>query len=117
MLPPQKLIATEQQLVFLGRVLQSLREEDNVDVVIETTISYLKEHFDYRLIWIALYDRLNHILFGKAAVTPGIDKDFLTQRFVLSPGDLLEQVVIEQRPLVWRICELKSGLRDGRKWR
>jgi GAF domain-containing protein len=109
MLPPQKLLATEQQIVFLGRVLQRLREEDNVDVLIETTISYLKEHFDYKLIWIALYDRLNHILFGKAGVTPAIDQGFLTQRFVLSPGDLLEQVVIEQRPL--GVADLRAEIR------
>jgi GAF domain-containing protein/signal transduction histidine kinase len=95
----QKPIAAESQIFSLGRVLQSLREEDNVDVLIETTISYLKEQFDYKLIWIALYDRLNHILFGKGGFTPGNDTTLLQQRVVLSPGDLSEQVVIEQRPL------------------
>jgi GAF domain-containing protein/anti-sigma regulatory factor (Ser/Thr protein kinase) len=99
MLPPQKPNATDQQIFSLGRVLQSLREENDVDVLIETTISYLKEQFDYKLIWIALYDRLNHILFGKGGVTPSRDVSYLRQRVVLSPGDLLEQVVIEQRPL------------------
>jgi GAF domain-containing protein len=95
----QKPIAAESQIFSLGRVLQSLREEDNVDVLIETTVSYLKEQFDYELIWIALYDRLNHILFGKGGFTPGNDTNFLQQRVVLSPGDLFEQVLIEQRPL------------------
>jgi len=95
----QKPIAAESQLFSLDRVLQSLREENNVDVLIETTISYLQEQFNYKLIWIALYDRLNHILFGKKGFTPGNDTTFLQQRVVLSPGDLLEQIVIEQRPL------------------
>ncbi|WP_375512291.1 GAF domain-containing protein [uncultured Nostoc sp.] len=106
---PQKPIAAEQQILSLGRVLQSLREEDNVDVLIETTISYLKEQFDYRLIWIALYDRLNHILFGKGGITPDRDTSFLRQRVVLSPGDLLEQVVIEQHPL--GIADLQTEIR------
>lgn len=96
---PEKFIAAEAQIFSLGRVLQSLREEDNVEVMIKTTISFLQEQFNYKLIWIALYDRVNHILFGKGGFTPGNDTNFLQQRVVLSPGDLLEQVVIEQRPL------------------
>jgi GAF domain-containing protein len=111
---PQKPIAAEQQILSLGRVLQSLREEDNVDVLIETTISYLKEQFDYKLIWIALYDRLNHILFGKGGITPDHDTSFLRQRVVLSPGDLLEQVVIEQHPL--GVADLQTEIRAA-EWR
>ncbi|MEH1969921.1 sensor histidine kinase [Nostoc sp.] len=111
---PQKPIAAEQQILSLGRVLQSLREEDDVDVLIETTISYLKEQFDYRLIWIALYDRLNHILFGKGGITPDRDTSFLRQRVVLSPGDLLEQVVIEQHPL--GVADLQTEIRAA-EWR
>lgn len=95
---PQKSIAAEQQILSLGRILQKLREADSVDVLIETTISYLQEQFDYKLIWIALYDRVNHILCGKGG-TPTSETYFLEQRVVLSPGDLFEQVVIEQRPL------------------
>ncbi|MCC5646341.1 GAF domain-containing protein [Nostoc sp. CHAB 5824] len=111
---PQKSIAAEQQILSLGRVLQSLREEDDVDVLIETTISYLKEQFDYKLIWIALYDRLNHILFGKGGITPDHDTSFLRQRVVLSPGDLLEQVVIEQHPL--GVADLQTEIRAA-EWR
>ncbi|MEA5627451.1 GAF domain-containing protein [Nostoc sp. UHCC 0251] len=111
---PQKPIAAEQQILSLGRVLQSLREEDDVDVLIETTISYLKEQFDYKLIWIALYDRLNHILFGKGGITPDRDTSFLRQRVVLSPGDLLEQVVIEQHPL--GVADLQTEVRAA-EWR
>ncbi|MEM6753559.1 MAG: GAF domain-containing protein, partial [Cyanobacteria bacterium P01_C01_bin.38] len=95
----QKFTAAEQQIFTLGRILQVLREEDNAEVLIEKTISYLKEQFDYSLIWIALYDRLNHILFGKGGTTPDSENSYLQQRVVLSPGDLLEQVVIQQRPM------------------
>jgi transcriptional regulator with GAF, ATPase, and Fis domain len=96
---PQKPTAAEQQILSLGRILERLREEDNVEVLIEITISYLKEQFDYNLIWLALYDRLNHILIGKGGVTPVSDSSQLRQKVVLSPGDLLEQVVIQQVPL------------------
>ncbi len=92
-------ITTEQKILSLGRILQNLREEDNVDALIEKTISFFQEYFQYSLIWVALYDRLNHILFGKGGITPGNETNILQQRLVLSPGDLLEQVTIEQRPL------------------
>ncbi|NJN11645.1 MAG: ATP-binding protein [Richelia sp. RM2_1_2] len=96
----QNFSVAEQQILTLGRILETLREEDDADILIETTISYIKEQFDYSLIWIALYDRLNHILFGKGGVIPSSDDNsYLQQRVVLSPGDLLEQVVIQQRPM------------------
>ena len=98
MVQPNKITA-EQKILSLGRILQSLREEENVDALIEKTISFFQEYFQYSLIWVALYDRLNHILFGKGGITPGSETKILQQRLVLSPGDLLEQVAIEQRPV------------------
>lgn len=106
---PQKSIAAEQQILALGSVLQSLREENDVDVLIEITIAYIYQQFDYSLIWIALYDRLKHTLFGKGGITPDQDTNFLRQRVVLNPGDLLEQVVIEQSPL--GIVDLRNEIR------
>ncbi|BAZ52388.1 putative GAF sensor protein [Nostoc sp. NIES-4103] len=106
---PQKTIAAEQQIQALGQVLQSLREEDDVEVLIKTTISYVQQQFDYNLIWIALYDRLKHTLFGKGGIIPDGDTRLLYKRFVLNSGDLLEQVVIEQRPL--GIADLQTETR------
>ncbi|MBF2066826.1 MAG: sensor histidine kinase [Calothrix sp. C42_A2020_038] len=106
---PQRPIAAEQHIISLGRVLQSLREEDNIDVLIETIITFVKEQFDYSLVWVALYDRLNHILIGKGGFTPGGSSSLLNQQLVLSPGDLLEQVVIEQRPV--GVADLRAETR------
>jgi GAF domain-containing protein len=101
-------------LVALGRTLQTLREEENADVLIETTLDYLTREFDYRLIWIAFYDRLEHRLFGKGGITPSGDISFLKQWFNLHPGDLLEQVVIQQRPV--GVPDLRQEIRAG-EWR
>ena len=101
-------------LVALGRTLQTLREEENADVLIETTLDYLSREFDYRLIWIGLYDRLEHRLFGKGGITPTGDTSFLKQWFNLHPGDLLEQVVIQQRPV--GVPDLRGEIRAG-EWR
>ncbi|MEM7717092.1 MAG: GAF domain-containing protein, partial [Cyanobacteria bacterium P01_A01_bin.68] len=106
---PHKFTAAEHQIVSLGRILQNLREEDNVDALIDKTIIYLKENFAYSLIWIALYDRLNHILSGKGGIIPGDNTKALKQRLVISPGDLLEQVIIEQRPL--GVADLRLEMR------
>ena len=104
----------DKQLVALGRVLQTLREEENAEVLIDTVLGYLRSEFDYRVLWIGLYDRLEHRLFGKGGVVPKGDGAFLRQRFLLSPGDVLEQVVIQQRPLA--VPDLREELRAG-EWR
>ncbi|MBW4494416.1 MAG: GAF domain-containing protein [Oscillatoria princeps RMCB-10] len=104
----------EKQLVALGRTLQTLREEENVDVLIETTLNYLEAEFECKLLWIGLYDRLDHRLLGKGGRTPNGDLSLLKQRFTLTPGDLLEQVVIQQRPV--GVPDLREELRAG-EWR
>lgn len=114
MVPPLEPNNYDKQLVALGRVLQTLREEENSDVLIETVISYLQSELDYAVIWVGLYDRLEHRLLGKGGVLPIGEAAFLKQRFTLTPGDVLEQVVIQQRPVA--IPDLREELRAG-DWR
>jgi GAF domain-containing protein len=104
----------DKQLVALGRVLQTLREEENPDVLIDSVINYLRSEFEYELLWVGLYDRLDHRLVGKGGVTPTGDLSLLKQRFFLNPGDILEQVVIQQRPVA--VADLREELRAG-EWR
>ncbi|MBD2184839.1 sensor histidine kinase [Aerosakkonema funiforme] len=104
----------DKKVVTLGRVLQTLREEDNVDVLIDTTINYLQAEFDYSLIWIGFYDRLDHRILGKGGIVPTGDINFLKQRIFLNPGDLLEQVVIQLRPI--GVPDLRQETRAG-EWR
>ncbi|MDY7024047.1 MAG: ATP-binding protein, partial [Cyanobacteriota bacterium] len=87
------------QAMTLSQVLQTLREEDNIDVLLQTSLSYLQAKFNYRLIWIGLYDRLDHQLVGKGGITPDGERSFLHQRFSLTPGELLEQMVVQLQPI------------------
>jgi GAF domain-containing protein len=112
--PQKEPSAYEKQLVALGRALQTLREEENVEVLIATTLDYLQAEFDYALTWIGLYDRLEHRLLGQGGTAPGGDVALLKQRFMLNPGDLLEQVVIQQRPV--GVPDLREEPRAG-EWR
>ncbi|WP_413167292.1 GAF domain-containing protein [Capilliphycus salinus ALCB114379] len=103
--------ANSVQAMTLSRVLQTLREEDNIDVLLQTSLSYLQAKFNYRLIWIGLYDRLDHQLVGKAAKSLDEESSFLKQRFTLTPGDLLEQVIIQLQPIA--IADLQIEPRAG----
>jgi len=114
MVQPKEPQSYDKQLVALGRILQILREEENSDVLIDTVLTYLKTEFNYSLVWVGLYDRLEHRLFGKGGIIPSGDQSFLKQRFNLQPGDILEQVVIQQRALA--VPDLRQELRSG-EWR
>lgn len=103
-----------EEITTLDRVLQVLREEENVEVLIETILNYLESELNYQLIWIGLYDRLDHRIFGKGGITPDGETSFLKQKFLLNPGDLLEQVVIQLRPV--NVSDLQEETRAG-EWR
>lgn len=102
------------EMMDLERVLQILREQEDVEILLETTLAYLQAELDYDVIWIGLYDRLDHRLFGKGGVAPHGDISFLKQRFNLNPGDLLEQVVIQLQPV--EVPDLGKEKRAG-DWR
>ena len=106
--------ACEQQLVSLGRVLQVLREGTDIDNLVETALTYLKSSFSYELVWVGFYDRIDHRLFGKGGRLLEGESAFLKQRLSLASGDLLEQVVIQQRPVT--IADLRQEVRAG-EWR
>jgi len=101
----------DRQFVSLGRVMQILREEENIDNLITNTLNYLRDSFEYNLIWIGLYDRANHRLVGKGGMTPAGEIKFLKERFALNPGDLLDQVILQRQPV--SIADLRQEKRSG----
>lgn len=105
---------SEQQLIALGRVLQQLREGNTV--AIESVYLYLNTCFTFDLVWIGLYDRLEHRLFGKGGKSPINDAAFLKQRLTLSAGDIFEQVVIQQKPLTLPDLRDESRASEWRKF-
>jgi transcriptional regulator with GAF, ATPase, and Fis domain len=106
---PKKPIGTEQQIQSLGKILQILREENDIEVLITTTIAYLRQQFDYQFIWLALYDQVGRKLYGKAGITPDGETSFLTGSVLLNPGNLLTQVVTELCPV--GVTNLRGELR------
>jgi GAF domain-containing protein/signal transduction histidine kinase len=111
--PVKEPTTVEQLLVSLGQVLQTLRDAGDTQALLDTTLAYLKRQFsDYGLIWLGLYDRLDHRLIGKGGVLPKGAAEQLKQRFSLTSGDLLEQVIIQQRPVAVADIRQESRARD-----
>ncbi len=103
--------ASEQSWVSLGQVLQALRDADDLQAVIDITLTYLKREFahHYRLIWLGMYDQADHRLVGKGGTLSEDADKLLRQSFSLTSGDLLEQVVMLQRPVA--VADLRQESR------
>ncbi len=101
----------DRQFVSLGRAVHALREGTSEEDLISATLAYLKEAFDYRLVWIATFDSDNYALIGKGGITPAGDIKFLYEKFTLQPGDLLDTVVVQRKPLP--IPDLRQEIRSG----
>jgi GAF domain-containing protein len=87
-------------LVALQATLQQMREQTDAKALIQLTLEYVKAVFGAPLIWLALYDPANHQLVGQGGVTlREEDRPLLQAAYPLQPGEILEQVVFEQRPI------------------
>ncbi|WP_103668642.1 GAF domain-containing protein [Pseudanabaena sp. BC1403] len=101
----------DRQFVNLGRIMQFLRDEDSIDNLLMATLDYLRDNFEYKLLWIGLYDAENHRLTGKGGTTPAGEIKFLKERFNLNAGDLLDQVILQRKPVP--IADLRQEKRSG----
>jgi len=86
-------------LVALQATLQQMREQSDANTLVQLTLEYVKAVFGAPLIWLAFYDYQNHQLVGQGGVTLLEDQTLLRAVHPLQPGEILEQVVIEQRPI------------------
>jgi len=63
-------------LAALEEFLQILREQDQFEVLIQTTLDYLSSEFDFDLVWIGLSEHANPGLSGQGGVIPVGDWHF-----------------------------------------
>jgi len=89
----------ERRLVALGRILQSLREGGPPEQLVQLVLEHVKTEFEYSILWVGRYDRSNHQMLLQGCVVPD-DARVFKPKLPLSPGDLMEQALIEQRPLI-----------------
>ncbi|MGD1907341.1 MAG: GAF domain-containing protein [Leptolyngbyaceae cyanobacterium] len=100
----------ERRLIALTRALKVLREAAEPAAMIEVALEHLHHELNYSLLWLGTYDRDSHRITSRSHIAPKKDR-LLTATFGLSPGDLVEQVVIQQRPLI--VNDLQSESRAG----
>ena len=100
----------ERRLTALARILKLLRETDDFEQLVQTLLENLQEELHYTLLWLGLYERDQNQIVSQGYIAPQPHR-LLKSTFTPMPGDLLEQVVIQQRPLI--VNDLRVEARIG----
>ncbi|NES78191.1 MULTISPECIES: GAF domain-containing protein [Okeania] len=98
-------------LIALESIIRAIREEEDLDFLIKKVINYLQSEFDYCLIWVCLYDRLANKIVGKGGITPNGEISALKQKFTISHGDILEQVLMKRKAI--KVADLRAEKQVG----
>ena len=108
----QSISPHEKRLALLSRCLQEIRDAKTPDEMFQSVLHYLQEELDYPLIWFCLYDRTQHSLQGYGGFTQAKNPAFLKEPFPLVSGELLEQAIVQMRPIV--VPDLRAEHRGGK---
>lgn len=73
-------------------------------------LDHVHQTLNFEVAWLGLYDRIHHRLLTRGCHSPRHLRSIRTI-IPLTPGDVLEQVVIQQRPLI--IADLQNEIRAG----
>jgi len=101
----------ENNLIELESIIRTIREEEDIDIIIKKIIIYFQSEFDFSLIWVGLYDRRGNKIVGKGGITPNGEISILKQKFPISDGDVLEQVLRSGKAL--KIADLSAEKQVG----
>jgi len=101
----------ERRLTALARILKLLREAEALEHLVPALLENLKEEMHYPLLWLGQYDRIQHQVTSLGFLAPQPHR-LLKGKFALTPGDLMEQVVIQQRPLIVNDLQVESRIGD-----
>ncbi|MEO0455072.1 MAG: GAF domain-containing protein [Cyanobacteria bacterium P01_A01_bin.114] len=117
----------EKHLTTLGQLLQTIWEADDLESVVSAVVNYISAEYDYSMIWVGAYNRFKHQLNTKGCYLASKEY-FSRQQLLLHPGDLMEQVVVQQRPITvpslreeprageWAAISTKFGVQGAAVW-
>lgn len=94
----------------LSQVLPAIWEAETLDQSIQEALQAIRAEFGYSLLWMGLYDRFTHQLTTRGVITNG-PRRFTQSSLGLHPGDILEQVVVQQQAIV--IADIREESRAG----
>ncbi len=103
-------ISSELSKQDLSQVLPAIWEAETLDKSIQEALEAIRAEFGYTLLWMGLYDRFTHQLTTRGVITNG-PRRFSHTSLALHPGDLLEQVVAQQQPMV--VADIRDESRAG----
>ncbi|MGB3293767.1 MAG: GAF domain-containing protein, partial [Phormidesmis sp.] len=102
--------ATDLKKQDLSQVLPAIWEAETIEESVQAALEAIRAEFGYTLLWMGLYDRFNHQLNTRGVVTHG-PRRFSQTSLSLHPGDLLEQVIVQQQPVV--VPDIREEARAG----
>ena len=94
----------------LSQVLPAIWEAETLDRSIQEALQAIRAEFGYSLLWMGLYDRFTHQLTTRGVITSG-PRRFTQTTLALHPGDVLEQVIVQQQPKV--VADIREESRAG----
>ncbi|MFH7243831.1 MAG: GAF domain-containing protein [Spirulina sp.] len=100
----------DQPLVSLSRALKAIRAAQSAADALVIALDHLHATFAFEVAWIGLYDSVRHRLVTQEYRGPDILRP-MRAAINLTPGDLMEQTVIHQRPLM--VADLQNEIRAG----
>ncbi|WP_052050765.1 GAF domain-containing protein [Leptolyngbya sp. KIOST-1] len=100
----------DHKIMALSRVLKALRGATTAEEAVTLALSHVHQEFSFEVAWVGLYDRVNHRLVTKGCHSPRQMRSIRTV-LNLTPGDVMEQVVVQQRPLI--VADLQNEIRAG----
>lgn len=100
----------DQKIMALSRLLKALRGTTTPEEAFTLAIDHLHQELDFEVAWVGRYDRPNHRLLTKGCHSPTQMRSIRTV-INLTSGDVMEQVVIQLRPLI--VADLQTEIRAG----
>jgi GAF domain-containing protein len=100
----------DQRMASLSRALKTLRGAQTADEAITLALDHVHQELEFEVAWLGLYDRIHHRLVTKGCHCPSHMRSIRTS-LNLTSGDVLEQVIIQQRSLI--VIDLQNEGRAG----
>ncbi len=107
---PDRRAARDLSKRDLSQVLPAIWEAETIEKSIQEALEAIRAEFGYTLLWAGLYDRFTHQLTTRGVITSG-PRRFSHTSLSLHPGDVLEQVIVQQQPTV--IADIRAESRAG----
>lgn len=101
-------------LAALVNTTKQLQQQEQLAGLLPPLISYGAEALGMSFVWLAIYSESGKQLLGQGGITPAGEVGLLKQKIPLVPGSLLDQVLMQRKPI--SLPSLKEEPRMG-EWR